>query len=133
MNFNKSIIVGRLTRDPELRSTPSGQSVCSFGMATSRTWTKDGQKQQESEFHNIVAWGKMGEIINQYCKKGSLLLLEGRLQTRNWEKDGQKHYRTEIVAESIQLGPKPQGQREEAGETIEVSEEEEIDVKDIPL
>jgi single-strand DNA-binding protein len=133
MNLNKAFIIGNLTHDPELRQTPSGQAVCSFGMATNRVYTdKSGTKQKEAEFHNIVAWGKQAELINQYCRKGSMLFLEGRLQTRNWDDDkGQKHYKTEIVVEAMQFGPKPSGQREEAGEAIEVAEDEEIDVKDI--
>jgi single-strand DNA-binding protein len=124
------------TRDPEIRSTPNGQSVCSFSMATSRTFTdKAGVKQQQSEFHNIVAWGRQAEIINQYCKKGSLLLVEGRLQTRSWDDDkGQKHYKTEIVAEQIQLGPRPQGQTsQEEDQTEEIEVNEEIDVSKLKL
>jgi single-strand DNA-binding protein len=136
MNLNKVFFLGNLTRDPELRQTPSGQAVCLTSLATNQVFTdKAGVKQKQAEFHNIVLWGKQAEIVNQYLRKGSLLLVEGRLQTRDWEKDGQKHYRTEIVAEQIQLGPKPSGQpREEAGEVIDVAEEdEEIDVKDIAL
>lgn len=134
MNLNKVFICGNLTRDPELRQTPSGQAVCSTALATNRIFTdKAGVKQKQAEFHNIVLWGKQAEIVNQYLRKGSLLLVEGRLQTSNWDDDkGQKHYKTEIVAEQIQLGPKPSGTREEAGEAIEVAEQDaEIDVKDI--
>ncbi|MBU4315506.1 single-stranded DNA-binding protein [Patescibacteria group bacterium] len=108
-SLNKAMVIGNLTRDPELRQTGSGQAVCSFGVATNRTW-KDasGEKQEQTEFHNIVAWGKLAEIINQYLKKGNKIFVEGRLQTRDWEgQDGVKRYRTEIVAENmVMLGGK---------------------------
>lgn len=110
MNLNKAIIVGRLTKDPELKKTQAGQSVCSFSMATNRTWTdKAGTKQEQSEFHNIVCWGRLAEIVAQFSQKGAELLVEGRLTTRSWDdkKGGGKRYTTEIVAESIQLGAKP--------------------------
>lgn len=112
MNLNKVIIVGRLTADPELRTTPSGAHVASFSLATNRNWTdKDGQKKEETEFHNIVAWGRQADVVNQFSKKGDLLLIEGRLQTRSWEgKDGQTRRTTEIVAERVQLGPRRQQQ-----------------------
>src|SRR3954471_11995507 len=115
MNLNKVFVLGNLTRDPELRATTSGQSVCSFSIATHHVFTdKTGQKQQQSEFHNIVAWAKQAEIVKQYLRKGSLLLVEGRMQTRDWQDDqGVTHYRTEIVAERLQLGPKP-GKKAEA-------------------
>jgi single-strand DNA-binding protein len=108
MNFNKTIILGRLTRDPEVRSLPSGQPVCNFGMATSRFYTdKSGSKQNTTEFHNIVAFGKLADICSRYLKKGSLALVEGRLQTRTWQdKDGNKRSKTEIIMENMQLGPK---------------------------
>ena len=108
MNLNKTFILGNLTRDPELRTTPSGQVVCSFAVATNRIFTdKMGMKQKQAEFHNIVAWGRQAEIISQYLKKGSLLLVEGRLQTRSWDdQQGMKHWKTEIIAEQIQLGPR---------------------------
>ncbi len=110
MNLNKVFIIGNLTRDPELRSLPSGAAVVNFGIATNRVWKdQQGQKQEQVEFHNVVAFGRQAELINQYLKKGSMVLIEGRLQTRNWEKDGVKHYRTEIVAESVQFGPKSSG------------------------
>ena len=109
MNLNKVFVLGNLTKDPELRQTPTGQAVCSFGIATNRFFTDStGQKQKQAEFHNIVAWGRQAEIINQYLKKGSILLVEGRLQTRSWQdQQGTKHWRTEIVADQIQLGPRP--------------------------
>ena len=108
MNLNKAFILGNLTRDPELRQTASGQTVCSFGVATNRFYTDSaGQKQKQAEFHNVVAWGKQAEIITQYLHKGSSILVEGRLQTRSWQdQQGVKHYRTEIVSEQIQLGPR---------------------------
>ncbi|PIV31924.1 single-stranded DNA-binding protein [Candidatus Wolfebacteria bacterium CG02_land_8_20_14_3_00_37_12] len=110
MNLNKVFIIGNLTRDPELRSLPSGAAVVNFSIATNRVWKdQQGQKQEQVEFHNIVSFGRQAELINQYLKKGSMVLIEGRLQTRNWEKDGVKHYRTEIVAESVQFGPKSSG------------------------
>lgn len=153
MNLNKVFILGNLTRDPELRQTPNGQAVCSFGVATNRFFTdSSGQKQKQAEFHNVVAWGRQAEIVNQYLHKGSLLLVEGRLQTRSWQDNqGVKHWRTEIIAEKIQLGPKGGvgGGRDEGfsqGEAksndqneesptpiIELPGEEEIDVKDIPF
>lgn len=110
MNLNKVFILGNLTRDPELRTTPSGQSVVNFSIATNRVWNDSaGQKQQKAEFHNIVAWGKLAEICSQYLTKGKLVLIEGRLETRTWQgQDGIKHYKTEIIAENMQMGPKLQ-------------------------
>lgn len=110
MNLNKVIVLGNVARDPEVRSMPSGSNVASFGLATNRVWKdKAGQKQQEAEFHNIVLFGKLADIADQYVKKGGLLLVEGRLKTQSWEKDGIKRYRTEIIGEVIQLGPRPGG------------------------
>ncbi|HXK32199.1 MAG TPA: single-stranded DNA-binding protein [Candidatus Paceibacterota bacterium] len=140
MNLNKVFLIGRLTRDPEKRALPSGQSVTSFGMATGRFYTdKTGQKQQQTEFHNIVMFGKLADIAAQYLNKGSLTLIEGRLQTRTWQDaSGNQKSRTEIVAERMQLGPrstnKPASQDpEKTSEDIPVVEEEEIDIKDIPF
>lgn len=110
MYLNKAIIVGNLTRDPELKSLPSGVKVTSFGVATNRVWTKDGQKQEATEFHNIVVFGRQAETTAQYLKKGSQALIEGRIQTRSWEgNDGQKRYRTEIVADRVQFGSRSSG------------------------
>jgi len=110
MYLNKVMLIGNLTRDPELKAIPSGAKVASFGLATSRTWKgADGSKQEATEFHNVVAWAKAAELIAQYCKKGSSLYIDGRLQTRTWEQDGQKKYRTEIVVENFQFGPRPAG------------------------
>ena len=111
MNLNKVLIAGRLTADPELRTTPGGTHVASFSVATNRVWTdKNNQRKEETEFHNVVAWGRQAEVVSQFLKKGGLILVEGRLQTRSWEgKDGQTRRTTEIVAERVQLGPKAGG------------------------
>ena len=111
MYINKVTLYGNLTRDPELKSLPSGMHVSSFSVATNRS-TKDasGAKKDVTEYHNVVAFGKQAEVINQYIKKGSAIYLEGRLQTRSWDgQDGKKQYRTEIVLESFQFGPKAGG------------------------
>lgn len=112
MDLNKVLLVGRVVRDVDLRMIPSGQSVASFSIATNRVWTdKAGQKQEQTEYHNVVVWGRQAELCNQYLTKGSTVLIEGRLQTRSWDaQNGEKKYRTEIVAERIQFGPRPQGQ-----------------------
>ncbi len=111
MNLNKVQLIGRLTRDPEVRTTQSGQTVTTIGLATNRNWTdKNGQKQEQSEYHNIVLWGKLAEIAGQYLVKGQEAYFEGRLQTRKYQaKDGSERYTTEIVAENMQMGAKPQG------------------------
>ena len=103
MDLNKATIIGRLTRDPEVRTTPQGTTVCSFGVATNFIWSdQQGQKQEKVEFHNVVAWTKLAEICGQYLRKGSKIYIEGRLQTREWEgQDGNKRQRTEIVAENM--------------------------------
>lgn len=108
MDLNKAMIIGRLTRDPEVRNTPNGAKVASFGVATNFRWTdQSGQKREQVEFHNVVVWRRLAEIAEQYLKKGSVVYVEGRLQTRSWEgNDGQKRTRTEIIAEKMQLGPK---------------------------
>jgi single-strand DNA-binding protein len=110
MNFNQAIICGNVTRDPELRTLPSGQPVCSYTVATHRVWTdKAGEKQEQTEFLDVVSFSKQAEFIAKYVRKGSLLMVRGRLQTRNWA-DAKypevKHYRTEIVADTVELGPK---------------------------
>jgi len=103
MNLNKAMIIGNVVRDPEMRSTPSGQNVSSFSVATNLVWKdQSGQKQEKVEFHNIVAWRRLAEIVGQYLKKGSKVYIEGRLQTRSWDDpSGVKKYRTEIVAENM--------------------------------
>ena len=108
MNLNKIFLIGNLTQDPEMRSTQTGQSITTLNMATNRAWTdKGGQKQTAAEFHRVVAWGRLGEIANQYLKKGSLVMIEGRIQTRSWtDQNNNKRYTTEVVAEGLQLGPR---------------------------
>jgi len=146
MNLNKVILIGNLTANPELRNTPSGQSVCNFRMATNRIWTnkENNQQQRETEYHTIVCWGRLAEIASQFLQKGSLAMVEGRLRTRSWQDQaGQKHFRTEIVAQSLQLGPKgvktsPASEDQKLPEDEipiieEESGDEEIDVKDIPF
>lgn len=111
MNFNKIFVLGNVTRDPEVRSLPSGQQVTTFGLATNRFYTAGtGEKKQETEFHNIVCFGKLADISSRYLNKGSLVLIEGRVKTRNWvNNQGIKQYRTEVIAENLQLGPKGSG------------------------
>ena len=111
MNLNKVQLIGRLTRDPEIRTTPSGQTVATLSIATNRTWNdKAGQKQEKSEFHNIVIWGRLAEIAGQYLTKGQEAYFEGRLETRSYTgKDGVERRTTEIVAENMQMGSRAQG------------------------
>ncbi|OHA18747.1 MAG: single-stranded DNA-binding protein [Candidatus Taylorbacteria bacterium RIFCSPHIGHO2_01_FULL_46_22b] len=111
MFLNKALIIGNLTRDPELRSLPSGIQVSSFSVATNRVYKdKDGNKKEQADFHNVVVFGRQAELVAQYLKKGSSVLVEGRMQTRSWDdKDGQKKYRTEIVADRVQFGPRGSG------------------------
>ena len=116
MNVNKVLLVGRLTRDVDLRTTNSGQTVANVGIATNRFWTKDGQKQEQTEYHNIVLFGRLAEIAGQYLSKGQEAYFEGRLQTRSYTgKDGAERRVTEVVAESMQLGNKPQGRSYDGG------------------
>lgn len=111
MYLNKALVYGNLTRDPEMRALPSGITVASFSVATNRVWKdKNGAKQENVDYHNIVVFGRQAEIVNQYLKKGAGVFVEGRMQTRSWDdKDGQKKYRTEIVADRIQFGPRSSG------------------------
>ena len=109
MYLNKAIIIGNLTRDPEVRAIPSGMQVCSFSVATNRVWKdKEGNKKEQADFHNIVVFGRQAETAGQYLKKGQSVLVEGRIQTRSWDDktSGEKKYRTEIVADRVQFGPK---------------------------
>jgi single-strand DNA-binding protein len=107
-SFNQAIVMGNLTRDPELRTTPSGQSVASFAVATNRSWVDgSGERKEAAEYHEIVAWGKLGELANQYLSKGRKVMVVGRLQTQSWEKDGVKRQRTEIVASDINFLDRP--------------------------
>ena len=144
MYLNKAIIYGNLTRDPEQKSLPSGMSVCSFSVATNRVYNdRDGKRQEVTEYHNIVVFGRQAETSAQYLKKGNGVLIEGRLQTRSWEKDGQKQYRTEIVADRVQFGPRSGGGESAAPKAAEPQEqggqqapdypEEEINPEDIPF
>lgn len=110
---NKAIIIGNLGKDPEVRFTPSGQAVANFNIATNESWTdKQGQKQERTEWHRIVVWGKLAELCGEYLSKGRQCFVEGRIQTREWtDKEGKKNYTTEIVAQNVQfLGGRPQGQ-----------------------
>lgn len=110
MNINKAMIYGNLTRDPELKSLPSGMQVASFGIATNRTYKdRDGKRVEAADYHNIVVFGVQAENSAKYLKKGASAFVEGRLQTQSWEKDGVKHYRTEIVADRVQFGPRTGG------------------------
>ncbi|MEI8248903.1 MAG: single-stranded DNA-binding protein [Candidatus Taylorbacteria bacterium] len=110
MYLNKVLLIGNLTRDPELKALPSGIKVCSFSIATNRTFKdKDGVKKDATEFHNVVVFARVAELVAQYLKKGSQAYVEGRLQTRSWEQNGEKKYRTEIVAETVQFGSRPTG------------------------
>lgn len=142
--------MGNLTKDPELKTLPSGSSVANFGIATNRVWkNQQGEKQEEVQFHNIVVFGKQADTVSQYLKKGSSVLVEGRLQTRNWDaQDGTKKSKTEIVAERVQFGPRRQAggfaeksetgagkgntKQEEQLETIEYPEED-IKPEEIPF
>lgn len=111
MNLNKVFILGNITRDPEMRAMPSGQQVASFGIATNRFYTDaSGQKKQDTEFHNIVCFGKLADTASRYLVKGGLVMIEGRIKTSSWQgNDGVKKYKTEIIAESLQLGPRMSG------------------------
>jgi single-strand DNA-binding protein len=111
MNVNKVILVGRLTRDPEIRNTPGGQSVATISIATNRFWKdKSGQRQDKTEFHNIILWGRLAEIAGQYLTKGQEAFFEGRLETRKYTaKDGSERRVTEVIAENMQLGSRAQG------------------------
>ena len=111
MYLNKAIVYGNLTRDPELRSMPSGSQVANFSVATTRIWKdKAGAKQEDTQFHNIVVFGVQAGFVHQYLKKGSAVMIEGRMQTRSWDdQSGQKKYRTEIIADRVQFGPRREG------------------------
>lgn len=145
MYLNKVLLIGNLTRDPEQRSLPSGISVTTFGLATNRVYKdKEGNRQESTEFHNVVVFGRQAETTAKYLSKGSMALVEGRLQTRSWDdkESGQKRYRTEIVADRIQFGPRgasaPSGgqkvadTKKEEIDTIEYPEDD-IDPEDIPF
>lgn len=150
MDLNKVMLIGNVVRDPESRTTPSGQNVVSFAIATNLTWTdKNGQRQQKAEFHNVTAWRKLAEIISQYVKKGSRIYLEGRLETRSWDdQNAVKHYRTEIIADNMIMldrvgagSPASQSSNNEPSYTPAPTpserplavDEQEINVEDIPF
>lgn len=151
MYLNKAILIGNLTRDPDLKSLPSGIKVCSFSIATNRVWKdKNGARQESSDFHNIVAFGRQAETVAQYMKKGNSILVEGRMQTRSWDDktSGEKKYRTEIIADRTQFGPKggstgspssspTSGAKESNSSSGEVDSieypEEDINSEDIPF
>jgi single-strand DNA-binding protein len=149
MNLNKAMIIGNLTRDPELKNTPSGQNVASFTVATNLVWTdKSGNQQKKVEFHNVIAWRKLADICSKYLKKGSKVYIEGRLQTSDWiGNDSVKRYRTEIIADNmIMLDSKNNfsdsqqnynsNNNKQEEEIIEIPEEpsdEEIKVENIPF
>ena len=130
------MIYGNLTRDPELKALPSGQSVCSLSIATNRNYSdRDGKRQEQVEYHNIVVFGKQAENVGRYLSKGSSAYVEGRLQTRNWDKDGVKMYRTEIVAEIVQFGPS-KNKTDNSTESVipdYLYPEDEIKPEDIPF
>ncbi len=140
MNLNKAMIIGNVTRDPDIRTTSGGQQVALFSVATNRSWTDpSGQKKEQVEFHSVVAWRKLAEIIGQYVKKGGKIFVEGRLQTRSWDDpSGVKKYRTEIVAENvIMLDRKPgaTGPTDSPTDAPAPTEptEPEVNVEDIPF
>jgi single-strand DNA-binding protein len=145
MYLNKAFLIGNLTRDPELKALPSGINVCSFSIATNRVWKdKNGEKQESADFHNIVVFGRQAETVAQYMKKGSQVMIEGRMQTRSWDDQATntKKYRTEVIADRVQFGtnsgnkveskPAEGKQESEELETIEYPEEQ-INVEDIPF
>jgi single-strand DNA-binding protein len=110
MYLNKAMIFGNLTRDPEMKALPSGMQVCSFSLATNRVYNdRDGNRQEAADYHNVVVFGKQAENCAKYLTKGSSTYVEGRMQTRSWEKDGVKQYRTEVIADRVQFGPKGSG------------------------
>lgn len=143
-SLNRATIIGNVTRDPETRTTTSGQSVVSFSVATSRRWKDQtsGELKEATEFHNCVAWGKLAQTVGTYCRKGSKIYVEGRLQTRSWESpEGKKNYRTEIVADSMILldkkgdGPAPSAAPAAPADAqpAPAPTEDEINIEDIPF
>ena len=138
MYLNKAIVIGNLTRDPELRSLPSGIKVCTFSLATNRFWKdKNGARQESADYHNVVVFGRQAETVAQYMKKGSSILVEGRMQTRSWDDktSGEKKYRTEIVADRTQFGPKggaSAGGTNSVGSKMPATESQDIDAIEYP-
>ena len=141
MYLNKAMVYGNLTRDPELKALPSGMSVCTLSIATNRVYNdRDGKRQESTDYHNVVVFGKQAENTSKYLTKGNSVFVEGRLQTRSWEKDGQKQYRTEIVADRVQFGPKggggasaPASAGDDKAPSVPDYPEEEINPEDIPF
>lgn len=148
MDLNRVSLIGNVVRDPEVRTTPSGQSVANITVATNLIWKdKDGKRQQKAEFHSIVAWRKLGEIVGSYVKKGGRVYVEGRLETRSWDDpNGVKRYKTEIIADNLILLDRPGAQQADMREPTGASEqpaaptapssgpaEEEINIEDIPF
>jgi len=123
VGVNKVILIGNLGKDPELRYTPAGQPVATFSLATSERFTdRSGQRQDRTEWHTVVAWGKLGELVNQYLKKGRSAYIEGRITTRSWDdKDGNKRYKTEIVANQVQFLGSAGGQSGDSGPGMDQS------------
>lgn len=143
MYLNKAMIYGNLTRDPELKALPSGMNVCSFSLATNRVYNdRDGKRQESADYHNVVVFGKQAENCAKYLTKGNAAYVEGRMQTRSWEKDGQKLYRTEVIADRVQFGPKggstsgggaPAASEDSKAPAVPDYPEEEINPEDIPF
>lgn len=133
MYLNKAILIGNLTRDPELKAIASGNKVCTFSLATNRVYRDaSGNKQEKTEYHNIVVWGKTAENVAQYMKKGSQILVEGRIETRSWDDQGTgtKKYRTEIIADTIQFGSKGTGSSSSQSSTPKASSPKEDESQD---
>ncbi len=129
MYINKVMLFGNLTRDPELRALPSGMNVVNFSVATNRTYKdRDGKKQEQTDFHNVVVFGRQADTVNQYLKKGSSVYVEGRLQTRSWDdkSSGEKKYRTEVIADRVQFGPRSSGAGGAAKRSDDQQPEEEM-------
>ncbi len=143
MDLNKVMLIGRLTADPEMRQTASGQNVSSFGFATGRKWkdSMTGEMKEQTEFHNVVAWGKLAETVNSYAKKGKQMYIEGHLQTRSWDdkESGQKRYKTEVVADNVILlgsagdGGSRGGAGDDAAMPAQPVSSDDITIEDVPF
>jgi single-strand DNA-binding protein len=147
MYLNKAMVFGNLTRDPEMKALPSGMQVCSFSLATNRVYNdRDGKRQESADYHNIVVFGKQAENCAKYLTKGASAYVEGRMQTRSWDKDGVKQYRTEVIADRVQFGPRSGGAGAPASTAASTTSgddrgasvlpeypEEEINPEDIPF
>lgn len=149
-SINQVILMGNLTRDPELRTTPGGQSVCSFSLAVNRSWQgQDGQLQEAVDYFDVTAWGKLGELVNQYLSKGRKCLVQGRLSQRSWEQDGQKRSKVEVVANDVTFldgggqggagstggtGTAPRANTSKSNEpSVEEIDDKPIDLSEIPF